>query len=501
MTRVLFWKELREQWVIALALVLAGTGVLAVIALWQPFGSSAYNSTAVVVHKAMALFFAWGFGLVAGAQPFAGEREVGTLAWLDALPTNRHCLWIGKCLPTVLVVSVQVMALATVSACLGYTWDGRPGLFALLLLTAGFSGLASGLFGSTVSGSQLGALGWAVLAQVVVSIVAWQVSVAASWNRWLTALPLAWMVVPSLAILLIPVVISRHLFTRPDRNRWPARQLMTDPGNWMALSWLVWQQGRWPLLVALVIVAIIPFALPQFAPMYWPLIGLPLGVLCGVSTFAPDRLGDAHRFLGDRRLPLGQIWLVKVGLWLVVVTAAYVPLEAISPAFMRATGFQQPPMLGAYEVFRGWLGVVILALGPLYGFAIGQFCGLLCRKSAVAAALALLVAGALTVVWVPSMAAGGLHWWQWLGPPLVLIAATRLLMRPWVSGRLSAWPSVALVIASLLLAAAGVAVGLWYRVAEGHASAETIRRPFGLCGRGVSAAARRRPRTAETVSH
>ena len=51
------------------------------------------------------------YGLICGAMLLAGEREMGTLPFLDALPGLRRQLWRAKCLAGVLLVIAQVAVL------------------------------------------------------------------------------------------------------------------------------------------------------------------------------------------------------------------------------------------------------------------------------------------------------------------------------------------------------------------------------------------------------
>jgi hypothetical protein len=61
---------------------------------------------------------------------------------------------------------------------------------------------------------------------------------------------------------------------------------------------------------------------------------------------------------------------------------------------------------------------------------------------------------------------GGLHLWQVLGVPVVLLSISRLFMRPWLAGRLNAFrPMLGLSLVGLACAL-GLAGSMWYRVLE-----------------------------------
>jgi hypothetical protein len=67
---------------------------------------------------------------------------------------------------------------------------------------------------------------------------------------------------------------------------------------------------------------------------------------------------------------------------------------------------------------------------------------------------------------VPSLLGIGLHWWQLVGVPLILLATARLLMPAWAADRLAArgtFVGLGVALAAVVLWTVG---GLWYRVAE-----------------------------------
>ena len=160
MTRVLVWKEIREQWLVCLALTLAAMAATASsIALLSP-GRNRDETLVVVLYLA-----ALGYGLICGAQLLAGEVEEGTQNFLDALPATRRRLWRVKALTGLLFLALQVAALmgvGFVSARQGYL--ATPSLAVVAgLLYCGCVGYAWGLFCGSFSANVLGAIGWAVL--------------------------------------------------------------------------------------------------------------------------------------------------------------------------------------------------------------------------------------------------------------------------------------------------------------------------------------------------
>src|SRR5262249_54939765 len=87
MTAVL-WKEYREQRVIWVTFLLAGLGFV--------LGIAPLLSTDEGAELLASLVLCWTYGLVCGSMLLAGEREEGTLRFLDSLPGDRWGLWQSK---------------------------------------------------------------------------------------------------------------------------------------------------------------------------------------------------------------------------------------------------------------------------------------------------------------------------------------------------------------------------------------------------------------------
>jgi hypothetical protein len=206
----------------------------------------------------------------------------------------------------------------------------------------------------------------------------------------------------------------------------------------------------------------------------WPAFTLLVGVLCGVTTFAEEQKSGANRFLGDQRLSPRSVWLIKTGLRFFV--AAVASLLVLVPSLVRAMDDQTLsrtrdwPLLG--RVFEDdLLGIlappgVFLGMWLLHGFGIGQLCGLLVRKTFVAVVMALVISGLAACVWLPSLAGGGLHFWQVAGVPVLALAASYRLLTAWAAGRLAGREKGALAAGMAVLSLLWTAFALWMRVAE-----------------------------------
>ncbi len=110
--------------------------------------------------------------------------------------------------------------------------------------------------------------------------------------------------------------------------------------------------------------------------------------------------------------------------------------------------------------------VLFLILWLVCGFCSGCLSGLLFRNGLAAGVFALGWAILLAGVWIPSLLDGGLNYWQPLGPPLLLLASTPLLLRPWAAGRIVSWTTVSRLAPFAVLAVLWTAFGLCYRVLE-----------------------------------
>src|SRR5205823_5241332 len=148
----LLWKEYREHRAVWGAMAGFGAVLVGGLAkLVDPGDLPLPWTTEFVVVLVAALSMAGTYGLVCGSMMLAGEREAGTLAFLDTQPIHRLRLWGLKFLVAVLLTLCQVLFLTTLLYLLGLAGQQLPtfGWFALLLGVA-LEGLAWGLFSSAL---------------------------------------------------------------------------------------------------------------------------------------------------------------------------------------------------------------------------------------------------------------------------------------------------------------------------------------------------------------
>ena len=457
MIAALVWKEYREQRVAWAAL--AAVGALAVFVL--PLIDSAENldhGREAVAALAVTVL-AWAYGLICGAMLLAGERETGTLPFLDGLPGLRGQLWRGKCLAGVLLVVAQVavlMGLAAAAGVFAASWPTAAGLF-LAMPGAALVGLGWGMlfssFGRNVLNTILLAMAGQLAAAVLFTIPAGILSLAASAVLDLPPsgdLSLAWAAVAAVSI---PVALgaSALIFTRQDRGRLrptdppaAAGRAASIPALGAGCSGCAGGQSRGFAAGLGVFSLLLGFLVLADDVMLWPAATLLVGVLCGATAFADEQQGSV-RFLGDQRFPLIRFWIVKVAFrFLLAVVAVFMVLL---PSLIRALAAPERggdfPHSFAAQVFHSALLAhfgppeLFLVVWLVCGFCAGVLCGLLLRNGLASGLLALGLGLLLAGVWVPSMLGGGLGYWQPLGPPLLLLASTPLLMRPWAAGRVA----------------------------------------------------------------
>ena len=170
--------------------------------------------------------------------------------------------------------------------------------------------------------------------------------------------------------------------------------------------------------------------------------------LAGAITFVCDQQRHSYRFLADRGVRPGQIWLSRqLLLWLLAVLPV-VAFSAIAAPYVVVGATYFRPLDAVYlgSLVRNLL--VSIASIALLGLAAGQFCSMLFRNAFLAAFFGLLLSGVL-VLWYGLMWLWGVNWfWSVLPIPLALLLATWLRTPHWLVERntLRAWLPVALAL-------------------------------------------------------
>ena len=172
MIRAIVWKELREQGLIALTLVVLGGGVLVAAAALADPPSPGARPADVVQYlgfgQLATLMLAVTAGMVCGGAVFAAEREAGTFSFLDSLPASRWELWQAKLLAGLGLVVVQVALLIAVAIALGPVGHAVGAAIAISLYS--LLAFVWGMLGSTTARTTLGSVGVAIPAATLTAL-------------------------------------------------------------------------------------------------------------------------------------------------------------------------------------------------------------------------------------------------------------------------------------------------------------------------------------------
>jgi ABC-type transport system involved in multi-copper enzyme maturation permease subunit len=490
MIRTLFWKEYREQRVIAVTLALLTILTLLGFFQWKnnegPSQYQAMNESALEVSVCLAFLC----GLVTGAMLLAGEEEARTQPFLDVLPIWRKRLWLGKVLFGLVAVAFQIILIAALNTSFELIPDKVPTARAIAALAGcALYAFAWGLFGSALCRNVFSAIGLALAGQIigmVIGIVIVSVLESVLYGGVGRENPNVLIVLAAVVMLPLPLVGSLAIYAGSDFSRSAKRSVgpilvkqIAAVRTWRVMLWLVWQQGRLPLGILAAMCLLTGLVAHMDGLIVWPLVSLVLGLVCGLTAFMGEQSGGSEVFLGTERVPAGRFWIHKVCLWLMLLVVL-AGLFWLIPVVRAFTGEQHPGT--NLEANRIWLAIRILGISPnlvsmidagtyaglwlLHGFAIGQIFAMTCRKTVVAGFLSIGACLAVGAIWLPSVLYGGLHFWQILGAPLILLVGSRLAYWPWIGNRLiSLRPLTGLIVCGLL-AAGWIGAQLTYRVLE-----------------------------------
>jgi hypothetical protein len=471
----LAWKEYREHRPVWITMALVATTLLVVITqVFPALGILSLPSDSITHVIVAAAGSVLTYGVVCGAMMLAGERELGTLAFLDALTGQRFPVWFAKMLPgTILCVLQGLLVAAVAMVLIPEALPVRPvlGLVALpaVALDAFIWGLlASALCRSVLTAAGLAALFWLLGWLLVLPCGAFEIPALPIFGR----LALDGFILCLSALLFCQTETPERLI--PTAAPLPRRTRIVPPPRLRhVLVWLPLRQG-WVIAVVLGVLALLlGLFLPAGGPVFWISFTLIVGVMCGTSAFGNEQTEGSSRFLGNQRFPIGRVWAMKIGFWLAVAVAVSglfllmgVVAHVASTARPVPGGQAAEPhtFFGVFVNPHNWY--ILAPLGLLYGFAIGQFYSLLWKKSVVAVVMALLVSPGFAFIWLPSLVFGGLHLWQVVVPPLVLLAATRLVLWAWASSGLAAWRPGATLAGCGLLSISWIGGMLCYRYLE-----------------------------------
>jgi hypothetical protein len=488
--RALVWKEYREHR--AIWLTMAGVTVLAIYAVTRLLGVPADLPTDASRGQYVAVaagFSVFAYAIICGAMMLAGEKESRSLAFLDSLTARRTPLWLTKLAFGAVLILAQAWLAAGILVYLrispGPSVPATPLEWFWILPALGLVALAWAVFFSSICRNVLTAAAASVLILPLSALLAvaidllFMFAVNQNVGEWLPFLVHGLLTVGA-------VILSWRLFCADDVARWNAareapwapawaRGVLGRPRTGLGIRPLVWLTLRQGWLAALllavggltagVVCALAPLTLASGALM-WAVLTLLVGVVCGIGPFAGEQSHQSRKFLGDQRLPPGRVWAIKVSMWFLL--AAFVACLILPGLAFSVSRSLEGKGWGDYIVRDGlWVAFpkAGLAVCLLYGFAIAQFCVLVFRQPVVAVVVAMLL-GAGASVWWPSLVGGGLHAWQVVAPPAVLLVVSRLALWHWTAVALRSARAVLVLAGGAVASLAFTAGGLAYRVAE-----------------------------------
>ncbi len=456
MIRTLAWKEYREQRGLWLAIAVMGAILSVAVSSFARGGISQVANDSFVASFVIGLFITLmvAQGIVCGVQLLAGEKETGTLAFLDALSILRFPVWWTKVLVGLAFVLAQALVLFVIAQALNV---GIRGHFVGFIVAGVFAycwGLLGGALCDKVFAAIAAAIGLGIASYIAIPLV-----------------PIVGLIVFLVAPPIF-VVLSARRFGTPDLQRGLYRGLLAlrrpqeGPVGWMTLVWLAEKQGRWILWPGLLVSFLAGFV--SFLPpdLLWLSATLIIGLVCGGAVFGPEQAGEQDRFLGAQRLPPGQVWFVKTLFWMLAAVGMTCLLGlAMVWRLKNRDPHGEPPDLFLQDLARQNIAL-FLTLAIIHGFCIGQFCSFLSRKAVVVGFLGAAISLIFFVLWLPSLVFGGVHAWQILGVPLLLLIAARLSMWPWYSGRMYTRRHFVGLAACLACVAVWLSGSIWCRVWE-----------------------------------
>ena len=501
MNRALIWKEFREQGLIVAALVILGSGVLVAAGLILPApASDSFGDMRLTMEprKLAVVLLILASGVVVGGTLFAGEREQGTFTYLELLPVARWRTWLGKVLAGLALVIVSASLLFAVAAAVDVVGPpGRLPFWGLITLTLAVVAFGAGALGSSFTKTSLAACGLGLLSStglvfLLYPICAIGVQVYDGIAKTTTVKHAEYSLLGTLfGLMIVPLALSGWIYTSPDRNRFardfrtakggsvdPVRRRRVVRGGFfpaLGLRASLWVVARQNVLLTLVLSGVILVSglslLQPSVPILfiWPFTTMVLGTIVGVTGWSDEQNSGAFRFWAERRMPVGRLWLAKVvyGAAVVALLVLLLALPSLIASRIAGAGLIVPTMFRA-RLFhdRDFPIAEYLWLWPVYGFAFGHLAGMLFRKAAVGTAVGIMTGGAVVALWLPSLLAGGIHWYQLWLPPLLALATARALVWSWALDQLGQRRALLRLAGGASAIVTAMTLGIAYRMLE-----------------------------------
>jgi hypothetical protein len=482
MMRVLAWKEMREQAAVWLTLLLLTVSLpYAGDRLLQD--TSAWTLDTITLPASLLFVLVGSSALVCGGLLLAGEAEAETQTFLDGLPAYRVQLWWPKFLVGLALALSQALVAALAAVLLGMRPGPLPGwAWFWLLPAAACDGLMWGLVGSALRRTVFAAALTAAALFVPLGGVVGMLAGYTAWLLWHDVLPqpaVAGSVgVTLVASLLIALPWARHAFCLPDRRR---RAKSTPDGIaswrdgawavwWHRVLWLAWRQAGLYIVAAAFGAVVVGWWLPRSGLVLWASATTLIGVVCGLAVFGPEQTAGAHRFVGDQRLPPGQVWLAKTVCWFALSTAvtALILLASLTHLLWLQPGALTEPHLSWHQFWglifgpdiMRWGGDVglVLVVWMLYAFALGQCVSLLISNLVAAMIVASVLSMLLAASWLPWLGGSAVQGCEVLGIPLLLLLTAGASTWSWATDQMRRPRAMMVMFGAAILIAGLMAV-------------------------------------------
>ncbi len=456
----MMWKESRQLWrLFATLLILAVVSHLII----DIASRAADIESRMLPHFLLPILFAIGAGSILVSM----ERDQRTLDWYDSLPISRRQIFVIK-----LIVGLMGLVLFWLLSYGIHVWSIRK-----VVLDFSSEGLSSRLatysfaFQAVVLFVLSFSTAWifrttliALLALIPINLAVLQVApllgngARNQMNDFMEPSSLLCYSVSALAFLVMAWLRARHVWvtssaawlTWPSiRGAWiPKKVARTPPAPtspYFALIWQVWRQNEaviscvatgFGLLLILDLLLMPQSQLSQNTRVLVSnfgstLFGLSLlGVMVlGTSAFASDSSKLRSRFLADRGVSIGLIWLTR---WILPFLIVLLGL-AICWAIGKYRNASSPDV--SYFLNQSNTKFHSLALASLW-FLFAMWWGQVCRSPSIAY-IGVPAIGIIVTVYFGSSAQSSLltSWWQYLLVGLMPLLATRIMARTWMEGR------------------------------------------------------------------
>ena len=471
----LWWKEWRAFGPIWLILGLAAAGLqwLLLSTRSDDVRSGALTTAAL----AWAVFYAF----AAGSAAFAGERESGTMGFLDALPVPRPTLWLGKA--TFALASTFGLALLLAGLAAAGTEARDPAgyygygpivrMFGVLL----FEAVAWGFLWSSFSRNPLLAGAMSVVSVAIISIYSNVLipsrNLATSSNLVDPEAVPARLLLASSALAASAFIIRlRHVprgvsISEPSEaasstrlREIPVRRASAA----RSLDWQAWREGWTTGVLVAFMGLVVPIVTTILGSVREGPFALILAVLAclvaGVAVFGTEGGSATPRFLVQHGVTPGAVWTRRIWVWGLGMTG----FLAIFLASFARLGPILPPGGPSGLAQMGYELIAIAAI-VIDAFAVGIVCGMAIPRRITAVLVGVIGMLAIAPIQVAVATMGMVPGWTLLLTPAILLGVSRAWAGDWMAGREGARPWVRLglllVIPFSILGSAYVAWRAW----------------------------------------